>query len=636
MCGVAGAFLQPDGAQLVRTMTDRICHRGPDAAGFTDLTPDAAVQLGHRRLSIIDLSAAADQPFVKDGLHLIYNGELYNYRELRNILRGKGVRFRTESDTEVVLECWRQWGSAALPRFRGMFAFALYDERTGALTLARDPLGIKPMYVMPRGGGMLFASELKALVAAVGPELSVNAEALVASTLFYFLPEEQCALNGVFKLPPGSWAEWRADGSSQAGRYWEPAEEAQAAAAGPSADLAQVLEESVAAHMVADVPVASFLSGGLDSSLITALAADREPSIEAYTITFRAEDQRLEAMPDDAAYARKMAAHLGIRLHEIEISPNVVDMLPRVVDVLDEPIGDPAAINTVLMCQAAREAGVKVLLSGMGADELFGGYRKHLACVLGAQYQTLPPTLRTRVLAPIVNRLPVTAAGRGLRYSRWAKRFLSFAELPEEAAFRRSYTLYDPVELTDLLSPDLGPRVKRVVSGHHSMYTDNLLNDHINRMCLADTRLFLPGLNLAYTDRSSMSASTEVRVPFVDPDVFRAAFSFSGSQKIKGRTQKVPLRLAAEDWLPRDVLDRPKASFGAPLRAWVTNDLGPLIDDVLVHGQLVSSGFLRLPPLRQMVSDQRSGRQDQSKQLWQLLSMEMWYRSVLAAGVAPA
>ena len=636
MCGVAGAFLQPDGARLVRTMTDRICHRGPDAAGFTDLTPDAAVQLGHRRLSIIDLSAAADQPFVKDGLHLIYNGELYNYRELRNILRGKGVRFRTESDTEVVLECWRQWGSAALPRFRGMFAFALYDERNGALTLARDPLGIKPMYVMPRGGGMLFASELKALVAAVGPELSVNAEALVASTLFYFLPEEQCALNGVFKLPPGSWAEWRADGSSQAGRYWEPAEEAQAAAAGPSADLAQVLEESVAAHMVADVPVASFLSGGLDSSLITALAADREPSIEAYTITFRAEDQRLEAMPDDAVYARKMAAHLGIRLHEIEISPNVVDMLPRVVDVLDEPIGDPAAINTVLMCQAAREAGVKVLLSGMGADELFGGYRKHLACVLGAQYQTLPQTLRTRVLAPIVNRLPVAAAGRGLRYSRWAKRFLSFAELPEEAAFRRSYTLYDPVELTDLLSPDLGPRVQRVVSGHHSMYTDNLLNDHINRMCLADTRLFLPGLNLAYTDRSSMSASTEVRVPFVDPDVFRAAFSFSGSQKIKGRTQKVPMRLAAEDWLPRDVLDRPKASFGAPLRAWVTNDLGPLIDDVLVHGQLVSSGFLRLPPLRQMVSDQRSGRQDQSKQLWQLLSMEMWYRSVLAAGVAPA
>ena len=461
MCGVAGAFLQPDGARLVRTMVDRISHRGPDAAGLTDLSPDASLQLAHRRLSIIDLSTAADQPFVKDGLHLSYNGELYNYRELRNILRGKGVRFSTESDTEVVLESWRQWGPAALPRFRGMFAFALYDERAAALTLVRDPLGIKPMYVMPRGSGILFASELKALMAAVGPELTVDPRALVASALFYFLPEEQTAVKEVFKLPPGSWAEWRTDGTTRSGRYWTPAEEARAAADGPTADLAAVLEESVAAHMVADVPVASFLSGGLDSSLITALAADRDPSIEAYTITFRPEDQRLEAMPDDALYARKMAAHLGIRLHEIEISPDVVDMLPRVVDMLDEPIGDPAAINTVLMCQAAREAGVKVLLSGMGADELFGGYRKHLACVLGARYQMLPQSLRSRVVAPSVDRLPVVAGGRGLRYSRWAKRFLSFADLPEEAAFRRSYTLYDPPELSGLLGPELAPHVRR-------------------------------------------------------------------------------------------------------------------------------------------------------------------------------
>ena len=389
----------------MRTMTDRIGHRGPDASGLTDLSPHTSVQLGHRRLSIIDLSTAADQPFVKDGLHLSYNGELYNYRELRTTLRSKGVRFATESDTEVVLECWREWGPDALRRFRGMFAFALYEERTGSLALARDPLGIKPLYVMPRGSGVLFASELKALVAAVGPELSVDPAALVASTLFYFLPEEQSAVKGVHKLPPGSWAEWRADGTTRAGRYWEPAEEALAAAAGPTADLAAVLEESVAAHLVADVPVASFLSGGLDSSLVTAIAASREPSIEAYTITFRPEDQRLEAMPDDAVYARKMAAHLGIRLHEIEISPDVVDMLPRVVDALDEPIGDPAAINTVLMCQAARDAGVKVLLSGMGADELFGGYRKHLACVLGARYRTLPKTLRSRVVAPSVERL---------------------------------------------------------------------------------------------------------------------------------------------------------------------------------------------------------------------------------------
>ncbi len=594
-----------------------------------------SLQLAHRRLSIIDLSAAADQPFSKDGLHLSYNGELYNYRELRNILRSQGVSFRTESDTEVVLEWWRRWGPAGLSRLRGMFAFALYDERTAALTLVRDPLGIKPMYVLPRGRGILFASELKALVAAVGPELHVDPAALVASTLFYFLPEERCAVQEVFKLPPGSWAQWRDGGPAQSGRYWVAAEEAAAATRRPPADLAAVLEESVAAHMVADVPVASFLSGGLDSSLITAMAANRDPSIEAYTITFRPEDQRLEAMPDDAIYARKMAAHLGIRLHEIEISPNVVELLPQMVDTLDEPIGDPAAINTMLMCQAAREAGVKVVLSGMGADELFGGYRKHLACLLGARYQTLPGSIRRRVVAPGVHGLPVAVGGRGLRYTRWAKRFLSFAELPEEAAFRRSYTLYDPSELLALLDPDAAPLVEEVIEAHRALYADGQMADHVSRMCLTDSRLFLPGLNLAYTDRASMSVSTEVRVPFVDPHVFRAAFSFAGNQKIKGRTQKVPLRAIADDWLPRDVVDRPKASFGAPLRAWITNDLGTLIDDVLLDGHLIASGFLRRPALLQMVTEQRSGRTDQSKQLWQLLSMELWYRGAMAAGVGP-
>lgn len=636
MCGVAGAFAQPDGGRLVRVMVDRIAHRGPDAVGVREVTgAGATVHLAHRRLSIIDLSTAADQPLVKDGLHLSYNGELYNFRELRARLEQRGVRFVTASDTEVVLEAWRAWGPDALPMFRGMFAFAIFDERTGELSLARDQLGIKPLYVMPRGDGVVFASELKAIVAAVGDELRVDAGALVASTLFYFVPDERTSVSGVSKLPPGTWASWGGDRpATSPRRYWDPVSEAQAAAERPAVDLAGVVEESVAAHLVADVPVASFLSGGLDSSLVTAIAAAKNPSIEAWTITFRAQDQRLEAMPDDAVYARKMAAHLGIRLHEIEIAPDVVDMLPRIVDVLDEPIGDPAAINTILMCEAAREAGVKVLLSGMGADELFGGYRKHLACMIGARYRSLPRGLRTRVVAPSVNRLPVTARGRGLRYTRWAKRFLSFAELEEEAAFRRSYTLYDPPDLAGLLGPDLAGHVDDVLDDHRRMYEEGDFADHVNRMCLTDSRLFMVGLNLTYTDRSSMAASTEVRVPFVDREVFRAAFAFPGTAKIKGRQQKVPLRQAAEGWLPQEVLDRPKAAFGAPLRAWVTNDLGPLIDDVLLRGELVSSGFLRPGPLRQLVTEQRAGRTDQSKQLWQLLSMEMWYRNVRQAGVA--
>jgi asparagine synthase (glutamine-hydrolysing) len=635
VCGIAGCYQQADGQKLVDIMSDRIAHRGPDASGTWSHEDDrVTVQLGHRRLSIIDLSAAADQPLTKQGMTLVYNGELYNYKELRAELRTRGVRFGTESDTEVVLEAWRCWGPDALHRFRGMFAFALLDQRTGDLVLARDPLGIKPLYYLPRGGGVIFASELKALVAATGPELRIEPGALVASMLYYWLPEQRCAIDGVHKLPGGSWARCRPDGTISVRHYWRAADVAAQAAAGPPADLGQVIEQSVAAHLMADVPVSSFLSGGLDSSIVTVLAHQANTGIDAYTITFRPEDQRLEAMPDDAVYARKVAARYGISLHEIEISPDIVDLLPRIVDVLDEPIGDPAAINTLLMCEAARERGVKVILSGMGADELFGGYRKHLACVMASRYSRLPAGVRHAVVRPAVQRLPVSVQGRGLRYARWAKRFLTFAELPEEPRFRRSYTLYDPDELIALVSPDLAGYVGEVVAEHSEIYHDNSLRDEVNRMCLADTRMFLPGLNLAYTDRASMAASVEVRVPFVDPVVAQAAFSFEGSAKIRRGQGKVALKQAAESWLPREIVHRPKASFSAPLRAWVRGDLQEVIRDVLVGGELVQSGMIRSEALSRLIQDDQAGREDRSKQIWQLLTLELWYRNAQSMGVA--
>jgi len=634
VCGIAGCYQQTDGQKLVDIMSDRIAHRGPDAAGtWSHEDGRVVVQLGHRRLSIIDLSAAADQPLTKHGMTLVYNGELYNYQALQAELASRGVRFATSSDTEVVLEAWRCWGPGALDRFRGMFAFALLDEQTGDLVLARDPLGIKPLYYLRRGGGVVFASELKALVAAAGSELRIEPGALVASMLYYWLPEQRCAIDGVEKLPGGSWVRFRPDGSSEVRHYWRPSDVAAEAAAGLPVDLGPVIEESIAAHLVSDVPVSSFLSGGLDSSIVTVLAHQADAAIDAYTITFRPEDQRLEAMPDDAVYARKVAARYGIDLHEIEISPDIVDLLPRIVDVLDEPIGDPAAINTLLMCEAARERGVKVILSGMGADELFGGYRKHLACVMAGKYNRLPAGPRSLVRST-VERLPVSAAGRGLRYARWAKRFLTFAELPEEPRFRRSYTLYDPGELAALVSPDLAGYIDQVVEEHSDIYNDNSLPDEINRMCLADTRMFLPGLNLAYTDRASMAASVEVRVPFVDPIVAHAAFSVPGSAKIQRRQGKLALKRAAESWLPHEIVHRPKASFSAPLRAWVRNDLQEVIRDVLVGGELVGSGMIRRDALSRLIQDEHAGREDRSKQIWQLLTLELWYRHAQAMGVA--
>jgi asparagine synthase (glutamine-hydrolysing) len=634
MCGISGCYQQRDGRKVVDIMTDRIAHRGPDAAATWSHHSDrVAMHLGHRRLSIIDLSDAANQPMSKDGLTIVYNGELYNYKEVKADLTARGVRFATESDTEVVIEAWRAWGPDSLRRFRGMFAFALADEATGDLVLVRDPLGIKPLCYLPRGDGLIFASELKALTAAVGAELRIEPGAMVASMLYYWVPDQQCAIEGVRKLPPGSWGRISPGGSFSVQRYWRIEEVADEAARGSAADLAQVIKESVTAHLVSDVPVSSFLSGGLDSSIVTVLAHQAGPGIDAYTITFRPEDQRLEAMPDDAVYARKVAAQFGVKLHEIEIAPDIVELLPRMVDVLDEPIGDPAAINTMLMCQAARERGVKVILSGMGADELFGGYRKQLACVMAGRYSRLPAGVRAG-LRSAVDRVPVSAGGRGLRYARWAKRFLTFAELPEEPRFRRSYTLYDPDDLTALVSPDLTGQVHQVIGQHSQIYNDNSLPDEVNRMCLADSRLFLTGLNLAYTDRASMAASVEVRVPFVDPLVARAAFSIAGRDKIRGRQGKVALKRAAENWLPREIVYRPKASFSAPLRAWVRNDLQEVIGDTLVRGELVSSGIIRAGGLERLIQDDKVGREDYSKQIWQLLTLELWYRNVRSLGVA--
>jgi len=634
VCGIAGCYQQTDGRKLADIMTDRIAHRGPDAGGVWAHQDDrVSIQLGHRRLSIIDLSTAADQPFRKGNLTLVYNGELYNYKELRAELAAAGTSFVTHSDTEVVLEAWRRWGPESLDRFRGMFAFALADTITGELVLARDPLGIKPLFYHQRGEGVVFASELKALLAALGTELRIEPGALAASMLYYWVPEQRCAIQGVSKLPAGCWARIRPGGTIEVHEYWRVQDVAAEAAAGPPADLRAVIEESVAAHLVADVPVSSFLSGGLDSSIVTVLAHRDAQSIDAYTITFRPEDQKLEAMPDDAVYARKVARQFGIELHEIEISPEIVDLLPRMVDILDEPIGDPAAINTLLMCEAARSAGVKVILSGMGADELFGGYRKHLACVMASRYRRLPAIARSAARTG-VNSLPVSVGGRGMRYPRWAKRFMTFAELPEEARFRRSYTLYDPEGLAALVGPGLADQVDGVIEEHAAVYNDNALDDEINRMCLADTRLFMAGLNLTYTDRASMAASVEVRVPFVDKVVAQAAFTIPGSRKIRGRQAKAALKDAAEAWLPGEIVHRPKASFGAPLRAWVRNDLRELIDDVLIGGELVEAEMLREPALRRLIADERAGREDNAKQIWQLLSMELWYRQVRGAGVA--
>ncbi len=641
MCGIAGYYNWAAPATLLPAMLHTIAHRGPDAGGeyrhprHLDAEGGGTVALGHRRLSIIDLSTRSDQPLRKDGLVISYNGEIYNYRELADELRGSGVAFKTQSDTEVVLEAWRRWGPACLGRLRGMFAFALYDERARTLYLARDPFGIKPLFVFRRGGGLIFGSEPKALLRATGP-LETDFAAIVASLLYVFIPEEHCVYAGMRKLPPGHWAECRPNGEYRETRYFDAAAMAAEASRQPMAvaPLRQILEDSVAAHTVADVPVSAFLSGGLDSSLVTVLAARHVPRLDCYTIAFRGDDRRFEAMPDDLSYARKLAQRHDLRLNEIEIAPELSALLPELVRVLDEPVGDAATINTLLICKAARDAGVKVLLSGMGADELFGGYRRHYANLLAGRYRRLPRALRAAVIAPLVNRLPVASGARGYRWARWAKRFVQFASLGEEAAYRRSYTYYDEAELAGLLTPELWPFVEPLLDEHREVYASGPADDHVNRMCLTDVKMFLPGLNLTYSDRASMAASTELRVPFVDLRVTEAAFAVPGRHKISGRAGKAILKEAARPWLPPEIIHRPKAGFGAPLRAWIRRDLADLVDALLLGNGLSSRGLLDRRAIERMIAEDRSGRRDHAQRLWHLLTLELWFRA--QREIAPA
>jgi asparagine synthase (glutamine-hydrolysing) len=631
MCGIAGIYNRPELHDQLPAMTESIAHRGPDAAGCFIRSEPWPVALGHRRLSIIDLSSTANQPFVKDGLVLVFNGEIYNYRSLQRELSSQGTRFVTNSDTEVLLEAWRAWGPASLDRLRGMFAFALFDQRTGHLVLARDPFGIKPLFWAERDGGLVFASELKALSLALPARLEVDQRAIVASLLYYWVPETHCVYRGVRKLPPGCWLEATPDGRQRIRAFYDPGEQLTAGHRPEGGEvgveeLRAVLEDSVTAHLTADVPVGTFLSGGLDSSLLTVLAARQNAGVESYTIAFREDDRRWEAMPDDLFYARRIARAHRIRLHEIEIAPDVADLLPRIVEILDEPIGDAAAINTYLICTAARSAGLKVLISGMGADELFAGYRKHYAGLLAARYRRLPAFVRGGVVTPLVRRLPVSGQRRGYRWARWAKRFVAFADLPEEAAFRRSYTHYDPVELRQLLSPDVAGVVDDLVAEHAAMYWDGPAGDQVNRMCYTDLRWFLPGLNLAYTDRVSMAASVEVRVPYVDKRVVAAAFAIPGYRKVRGHEGKAALKQAAEAWLPKDIVYRPKALFSAPLRAWMRRDLKEMVDDCVADGWMVGSGLVDGSIVRRMIDEDRRGLADRSKELWQLLTLECWYQ----------
>jgi asparagine synthase (glutamine-hydrolysing) len=513
-----------------------------------------------------------------------------------------------------------------------MFAFVVYDIQTRKLFFARDHFGIKPLFYTLTGEGLAFASELKTLTRVPGFDKTLNTFALVAAMNYLWVPENETMFAGCRKLPPGHYMELDTATlplTPTLTRWWQPrpkithTDEAETVAL-----LQQSLSESIHRHMVADVPVSSFLSGGLDSSLISVLAKEINPQLSTYTIATDTADKKIEQMPEDERYARELAQQFGFDHHEIMLNADIVKDLPRIVYTLDEPIGDPAAINTYLICKAARDKGVKVLLSGMGADELFFGYRRQKATLLAARYQRLPGFIRKSIGA-LVGILPVKAGGKGIRLTRWAKRFLSFAGLPVEEAYMRSYSYYDRQELQSLFRKDIDADYTRLRQQHAHFFNEHYEGDVINQMCHTDIHLFMVGLNLTYTDRASMAASVEVRVPFIDKKLVETAMSIDGSLKYRKGQSKYILKKAAERWLPHRIIYRPKASFGAPIRAWISGPLKGMVDELLSREAVEKRGIFQYDYIHQLVEADRRGLQDNAYRIYQLLTVELWCRSFL-------
>lgn len=632
MCGINGFVALDDTSDQViedslNLMNLTIDHRGGDHRGTW---VSGHVGLGHCRLSIQDVTAAGDQPFVKNGFSLVFNGEIYNFKQLRALL--PKVTWQSGSDTEVLLELWASFGTECLPLLRGMFAFAIFDHETNELYLCRDPYGIKPLYFSQQSDSFIFSSELKA-IRAVGVKTTPNVGVLAESALLCWVRDSQCVVNEVQKLQPGHYARLtnkvieftcysntkrllslKIDKSKSEQDYVD--------------GLNDVLVNSVDAHLVSDVPVSAFLSGGLDSSLLVAMAAKKAADMSCYTIKFGEDDKKFERMADDAYYANQVANKFGVKLHTIEVKPDLANLLQKVVYHLDEPIGDSAAINTYLICEAAKLAGVKVILSGMGADEIFGGYRKHLANIYAGQFQKIPGVVR-KGINTAVDMFPSANSTQGFKAIRWAKKFLSFANLKPEDAFLRSYSYYDLHELTEAFEFDVKTHLDSLVADHHHCFVAAFkARGLLDAMCYTDVTNFMVGLNLHYTDRASMACATEVRVPFVDKEVIEYGFSIPQELKIKGGQQKYILKKVAEQWLPHDVIYRPKSPFTLPLRSWIKNDLDNMVSEYLLAADgLAGRNILKRSFIEKLVADEKSGSQDNAQKIWHLLTLEQWLRN---------
>lgn len=648
MCGIAGSVNWGDEA-CVRRMLALTAHRGPDDSGtWQHAAPDGTrTLLGSVRLAILDLSPAGHMPMVSDDgrVALAYNGEVYNFPQLRTELAARGHVFKSGTDTEVVLHMYLEYGVECLGKLNGMFALALCDLRSGRprLLLARDQLGIKPLYYTQRGSKLGFASEVKALLCLPEMRAEMDTKALHQYLTFLWVPDPKTLFEGVRKLEAGHFALFER-GQLSIHRYWDL--EFPPAGAEPPAreeelceELREIFGRAVRRQMISDVPLGAFLSAGLDSSSIVAeMAAASHDPVRTYTVTFPERYRIGESRLDDPAVAARLAAGLGCDHHQIEVDPKVTELLPKLVWHSDEPLADPAIITAYLVCKHARDQ-VTVLLSGVGGDELFAGYRKHTAAMWAGAYRRLPGLLRRGIIEPAAKVLPSMRGTRLMGPVRLLQKMVRSGSLPPLDGFLMNSTYLDHNQKQELYLPALAESL----SGQDpwQRHREHLARvSHaglLHQMLYLDTKAFMVSLNLTYNDKMSMASSLEVRVPFLDLELVEwAARRVPQGLKLAGGmvrpVTKHILRKAMAPMLPPEVLRQPKAGFFAPVSHWLANDLGEMTADLLSESRIKDRGLFKPQAVQRMLSEHHSGRRDWAMQIWTLLTLELWQQVFMDHG----
>lgn len=652
MCGIAGAAWTRhsaviDSAQL-RRMTDLIVHRGPDQEGqhiaAATGNPEAGVALGFRRLSIIDLSTGNQPLSNEDGsVWIAFNGEIYNYVELREELLAKGHKFATHSDTEVIVHAYEEYGIECLQKFRGMFAFALWDDRNERLLLARDRLGKKPLLYRQESDRLSFGSELKTLLQIPGAPREVDPQAIDLFLTYQYVPHPRTILKGYRKLPPAHYAVYE-NGQLSVQRYWTPpyrsdvmhplADPALAhsqywSAADWKSKLRETLTEAVRIRMRSDVPLGAFLSGGIDSTIISGLMQSLSSRpILTFSIGFPV------AKFDEREYAREAAQLLGTDHQEYMVEPAALDMLPELIWHYDEPFGDSSAIPTMYLSRVTRQK-VTVALSGDGGDEMFAGYDRYQAVLLAGKIDRLPGFVKSICGWPLWQKIPARVEQKSFR--RRLKRFLSgMAESPERR-YLRWIGIFDNDARDRLYSTEFKARIAGFDSAEFLLDAYQLCpdRDFITRTTAVDVQTYLPCDILTKVDIASMAASLEARSPFLDHHVAELAARMPLDLKFeRGRGKKILVE-TFKDLLPSSIQTRKKMGFGVPIDHWFRSELRSLMEETLLSPQSLSRGYFNPDTIRDLVTQHTSGQFDHSYRLWNLMVLEHWHRTFLDPASPP-